>query len=398
MLNSFLIFNRHVDTYTNFYVILLFFHCYRLVCSIDLLPGSLFLYFFFFLSHRRGRWGASATGAFSTAKPKGFIDSAIHNRSAIPGSSKYRPKRVRVNQGRKFSTSFPKNDVDWAIYAARKKPGPGQYPTTKFKVNRFTDGHSGKFNQSNPANDVDIMMRRSRREPGPLEYTTSFDKVSKRLGGQQGRAFSTSVLPTFSDIQKNYTVDNPGPGHYKGDRVERNRKSSTGQISKAHVPGFVEIALRHRGSNPSPLHYQHNNYDKAIRESYGSSKMSSSFPKSDVDWKVYRASFIPGPGQYNVPHAFRSDVLHSSGANISHSISVPAVLQVPVRQTQTMSCYDGTLKVPTEIVKRKCVAISNCVLVVVDFFLVFSGFFLMFYLTFFLFSHTHFEKFFNSVV
>ena len=59
-------------------------------------------------------------------------------------------------------------------------------------------------------------IRRSRREPGPLEYTTSFDRVSKRLGGQQGRAFSTSVLPTFSDIQKNYTVDNPGPGHYKG--------------------------------------------------------------------------------------------------------------------------------------------------------------------------------------
>jgi hypothetical protein len=182
--------------------------------------------------HRGGRWTKSVA-EFSTARPKGFINQTIHDKKAIPGSSHYRPKDIRIQKGMKFSNSFPKNDVDWKVYAAKKIPGPGHYRQTLSKVHQFTVGHSGKFNNSMPATDVDIAMRRSRQEPGPLEYCTSFNK---RKGG--GRAFSTSNLPTFSDIQKNYTVDNPGPGHYKQDVVKRKRKSTTGQFSTSNVPGL----------------------------------------------------------------------------------------------------------------------------------------------------------------
>jgi len=348
--------------------------------------------------HSSGRW-RNATGAFSTANPKGFIAQEVHKRSAVPGSAAYRPRRVRPNQGQKFSTAFPKNDVDWKILAASQLPSPGQYKQVPAKVTRFTVGHSGKFNKSMPATDVDIAMRRSRQEPGPLEYTTSFKNVSQRLGGQKGRAFSSSVLPTFSDVHKNYTMANPGPGHCKCHynsfysrrrkltffcfflsfllllcdfisipgtsydpmipssynlicldaqrRVERKRKSATGQISKAQVPGYIEVALRQSHANPSPLHYQRHGYDNAIRESQGSSKFSSAFPKNDVDWRIHVAKSLPAPGQYNPSLPFRSDVLHSSGANISRAVALSVAL--PVRPTKIIKCYDGELKIPMEI-------------------------------------------------
>ena len=34
--------------------------------------------------------------------------------------------------------------------------------------------------------------------------------------------------------------------------------------------------------------------------------MSLGKPKNDVDWAIYRASFIPGPGEYEVDISFSS--------------------------------------------------------------------------------------------
>lgn len=64
-----------------------------------------------------------------------------------------------------------------------------------------------------------------------------------------------------------------------------------------NLKGYIQVNLRHYGANPSPAAYQHHNFDHAIRERYGTSKMSTSNAKSDVDWKIYRASSIPGLSQ-----------------------------------------------------------------------------------------------------
>jgi hypothetical protein len=348
--------------------------------------------------HGAGRWGPTATGEFSTANPKGFIEQTIHAKKSIPGSAHYNPRSVRPRLGSKFSSSFPKNDVDWKIYTAKKipgiffpikkrlfffffvssltfflfllfllflplhsallvfsscslptcNPGPGQYKQVPLKKLKTINGHSGKFNNSMPLTDVDRAMRRSAMEPGPLEYCTSFRKMPARGTGR----FSTSVLPTFSDVQKNYTIQNPGPGQYVQDFVRRPRKGADGEFSKSKVPGYIEHRLRLVGTNPSPVNYQHHNYDRAICESYGSSKFLKSNPKSDVDWLIHRASFIPGPGQYNPAQPFRSDVLHSSGACFSmpslHNAAT-TIIRAP-RSTLSMKCYNGELAVPTEIV------------------------------------------------
>jgi len=73
--------------------------------------------------HGAGRWGPTATGEFSTANPKGFIEQTIHAKKSIPGSAHYKPRSIRPKLGSKFSSSFPKNDVDWKIYTAKKIPG-----------------------------------------------------------------------------------------------------------------------------------------------------------------------------------------------------------------------------------------------------------------------------------
>ena len=226
-------------------------------------------------------------------------------------------------------------------------PGPGQYKQVPLKKLKTINGHSGKFNNSMPLTDVDRAMRRSAMEPGPLEYCTSFRKMPARGTGR----FSTSVLPTFSDVQKNYTIQNPGPGQYVQDFVRRPRKGADGEFSKSKVPGYIEHRLRLVGANPSPVNYQHHNYDRAICESYGSSKFLKSNPKSDVDWLIHRASFIPGPGQYNPAQPFRSDVLHSSGACFSMPSlhAATTIIRAP-RPTLSMKCYNGELAVPTEIV------------------------------------------------
>ena len=298
--------------------------------------------------HRHGRWTKSVA-KMSTAKPKGFINQAIYNKSAVPGSMAYRPKDILVQKGMKFSNSFPKNDVDWKILAASSIPGPGAYKATPIKKTKFVVGHSGKFNNSMPASDVDIAMRRSAQEPGPLEYCTSFNKK-----GNKGVRFS-NAFPKNDVDWKIYTASFiPGPGKYVQDVVSRERKSSTGQFSKSNVPGFIKVALNHYGSNPSPVEYQHHNYDRSIRESYGSSKMSSAFPKSDVDWSIYRASTIPGPGHYHPSHTFKSDVIkRNTPSSYGYGIEYQSKNLSDSRTltTSNLKCYDGNIKVRNDIIE-----------------------------------------------
>jgi hypothetical protein len=301
--------------------------------------------------HSKGRWGPAASGSFSTANPKGMIATAVHARAQVPGSGKYRPKRVRKKVGVKFSTSFPKNDVDWRIYHAKQTPGPGQFSglDSAKKATRYKVGHSGKFNQSMPANDVEIMCRKARAEPGPSEYSDYSFKKDRCVGN--GR-FSSSVLPTFSDVQKNYTKDVPGPASYTADVVPRNRKSATGKISNNRVPGYIEHAINLRKANPSPQKYR----PKDIRSGGEGRRFSNSNPKSDVDWSIYRAKAIPGPGQYALPMPIHSDVLRNRRQELARGgggciVHAPTYLVPEPKKAdpvRTLQCFNGEIQIPLD--------------------------------------------------
>ena len=47
-------------------------------------------------------------------------------------------------------------------------------------------------------------------------------------------------------------------------------------------------------------------------------KFSTSKPKSDVEWKIYNASKIPGPGQYDLP-----DTMAKNGGKIPSRCGAP---------------------------------------------------------------------------
>ncbi len=301
------------------------------------------------LGHRKGRWGPAASGSFSTAHPKGMIDTAVHARSQVPGSGKYRPKQMRKKIGVRFSTAFPKTDVDWKIYHAKQTPGPGQFSgLDKAKtVTAFKVGHSGKFNQSLPPNDVELRCRKARAEPGPSSYSDYTFKKDRCVGN--GR-FSTSVLPTFSDVQKNYTKHVPGPASYVADVVPRKRKSATGKISNNRVPGYIEHHTNLYRQNPSPQKYRPKDN---LRMGGEGRRFSTSNPKTDVDWSIYRAKGLPGPGQYALSMPIRSDALRNRRQELAHGgggciVNAPTYL-VPEPEKEeplnTLKCFNGEIKI-----------------------------------------------------
>eukprot|EP00946_MAST-07B_sp_MAST-7B-sp1_P004559 g4559.t1 len=303
------------------------------------------------LGHRKGRWGPAASGSFSTAYPKGMIDSAVHERSHVPSSHAYRPSKVRGKIGVKFSEAFPKNDVDWKVYHAKQTPGPGQFAgiDNARKATTFAAGHSGKFNQSMPPNDVEIMCRKAKAEPGPLSYCSHSFKKDRCIGN--GR-FSTSVLPTFADVKVNYTKGVPGPSSYTADVIPRKRKSGTGKFSKSRVPGYIEHALNLKKMNPSPHKYR----PKDIKVGGDGRRFSSAFPKSDVDWSIYRSKSIPGPGKYAVPMPIHSDALKNRRQELARGgggalVKAPTYLvpepkaRDPVRM---IKCFDGEIDIPLD--------------------------------------------------
>ena len=186
------------------------------------------------------------TSPIHHATDRGKADSLTHSSQKHADRAK---QNAVVTQSRLPGFSFSQhvaNEVEQIERREKKLPGPGQYDTGLAFV---PNPGAGRISDAHAKNDVDWSIHRARTVPGPGEYT----------------------LSTFgSDL--------------KG-----------GRFSTAFPPTSQEIVARKGARLPGPADYQHT---LEYKPSNNIGKISSANPKSDVEWKVYHAQQVPGPGAY----------------------------------------------------------------------------------------------------
>ncbi len=184
-----------------------------------------------------------------------------------------------------------------------------EYEREKMKFAIMNDSSFGKQALSQNRSSSSLVMSQSRikTEPELIVYnkreipsSAAYNLKSTIMQDTFGGKFSTANVPGFIDMAQRQGSQLPGPSEY-GD-VSKSRGVSGGKFNSANVPGFIAEAQRVGKSLPSPIDYKpsHRVTPTGRRSTGNVAKFSNCYPKSDVDWLVYHARQIPGPGAYDV--------------------------------------------------------------------------------------------------
>jgi|EP00945_MAST-04E_sp_MAST-4E-sp1_P005914 hypothetical protein len=152
------------------------------------------------------------------------------------------------------------------------------------------------MSQSNIKSEPELIVYNKREIPSSAAYLLKSTMLQDTCGGK----FSTANVPGFITLAQRKGKQLPGPSEY-GD-VSKSKGVSGGKFNSANVPGFIHQAQRIGKTLPSSLDYtpSHRVTPTGKKPTGNVAKFSNSNSKSDVDWLVYYAQQIPGPGAYDV--------------------------------------------------------------------------------------------------
>jgi len=205
-----------------------------------------------------------------------YVDTVIHQYEQNPGPV-YDPDRLRDRldaPGVKINDGNPKGEIEWCEYRAKNLPGPGQYSDPKYKLPKGGRLPPSGEDLAKPKSYIEWEEYRASRIPGPADYAVH---GKRNIGGDLlGGAF-----PKFSPM------------------------------------GLVEAAVFSKRAVPGPGQYE----SDAGADAGPSATISKTSGKSDVEWSMYRASQLPGPGDYSTKNTGIGGVLVNSG----HGRSAPAI-------------------------------------------------------------------------
>lgn len=269
---------------------------------------------------------AAATGGrFSNSDRKGFLDGVQREASRLPGPGEYDvPEALPVGPEGFFFGGKGQRGAEDGAKAARRVPGPGMYDV----LDKKELGKKGvvKFGIKAGGSFVDEEVKRVRDHPGPQDYRVKLEEQ------QPGGRFSRSSVPSNTEVLCKESAKIPGPGRYKirGFRARDSGPSvkGSGKFSQAaNVTLIDQIAERSR-NYPAPGHY----YQERSSTPKGVVAIHNSNAKSDLEWKLYHAKQLPGPGEYGAP---MKPITQANAGKISSSARQSDV-DVRLRETSRM--------------------------------------------------------------
>eukprot|EP00736_Rhodelphis_marinus_P000059 Rmarinus@m.5435 len=130
--------------------------------------------------------------------------------------------------------------------------------------------------------------------PGPGAYD-----VSVRWGSGPKIGIERRKDPLWAAQQR--ALFGPGPGEYDPRPVGENKAAKT--IGEKNIT-LMDHVKKQATQTPSPHDYVPSMpIKRKSKLGANGAKWGTSYPKSDLDWKVYFASQLPGPGDYEVREA-----------------------------------------------------------------------------------------------
>lgn len=195
-------------------------------------------------------------------------------------------KNVRMNAGGSRRTY-----VDRVVYQYEQNPGP-QYDPGKLRDR--LDAPGVKIALGNPKSEVEWCEYRARQIPGPGEYTDPEYKLP--IGGRMPpNGDDASVSKNYIEWEEHRASMLPGPADYPVPQCARIGAAPGGRFPKSNPLGLLDTIVRANSYKPGPGHYRVDNKGKAGP----SACISKTSVKSDVEWAMYAASQLPGPGDYS---------------------------------------------------------------------------------------------------
>jgi len=211
-------------------------------------------------------------------------------------------KNVRISSGGSRPTY-----VDRIVYQYEQNPGPHYDPG---RLRDRLDGPAVKIAQGNPKGEIEWCEYRARQLPGPGQYSNPTYKLPK--GGRlPPNGEDASVSKGYIEWEEYRASKLPGPS----DTGILTKKQSLGgslmggEFPKFKPKGLLEQAVFNKRHVPGPGTYNAQNTNHAAP----SACISETSAKSDVEWKMLRASQLPGPGEYSTKNTGIGGSLVNSG-------------------------------------------------------------------------------------
>lgn len=201
-----------------------------------------------------------------------MLEWQILNGSTTPGPGAYKIPTTMTQSGGRFGSAITKSNLELTIDMKRNQPGPNAYLMPDLMTN-MPGGRMGAGER--PKSDVDWAIHRAKQCPGPGEYVMPTTML------QTGGRFGKNITKTELELHMDRVRDEPAPHDYD-----------------------VNAAMTY-------LH---------ASESKKGGVMAGRGPKSDLDWAIYTASFIPSPSEYMLP-----TTLAQNGGRFGNAITKSAL-------------------------------------------------------------------------
>ena len=226
-------------------------------------------------------------------------------RRNVPGPARYNPLKVSGKSNKstvgQFRTSHGPSELDRIIMLAKLTPGPGEFHSN-YLVNhgrRGLGGESGRMSTAYPKSELDWIKIRAKQIPAPCDYNMTSVSLAGSLVIDRRGHFSTSVLPSFTDVAVNQSKDMPGAGEY------------------AHAPAGKDYTMTSTLSSGFILKNTAERFPEPKREVTIEHPLAHTFPS------------IPGrPGDKDSP-AFTMGARFSAVNELNVSIHSPIRVQIP---------------------------------------------------------------------
>ena len=224
----------------------------------------------------------------SAMRGKNEFDLAIERSMEIPAPDAYTIPAIGADiKGGVISTAVPPRSMDLAEAHGKQIPGPSDYMPRQGGVGYGVGG--GKISEARPLSDVEVRMLRAKELPGPGEYNVP-DTLRK-----SGGVVSESRIPALFGDRLKVANNTPSPGCYAKGMLKSSLKKNGGKFDKAAIRRYYVDTIEQGKSIPGPG--GNTKVQSTLNKSGG--VLSTARPKSDVEWRIYRASQIPGP-KYNI--------------------------------------------------------------------------------------------------
>jgi len=231
-----------------------------------------------------------------------YVDTIVYQYEQNPGPH-YDPGKLRDRleaPGMKMSEGNPKSEIEWCEYRAKQLPGPGQYTKSEYELPT-----GGKLGPSGPdvqasKNYIEWEEYRAKQLPGPAEYDVP---KGAQIGACSGGVFPKFTPPGLVESNVRANAYKPGPGQYKVD--DSHRAGPSACISKSSGKSDVEWMMYRAAQLPGPGEYSAKNtgaignkVSSGHGRTAGATHICRAERKTITDIQVARRQGMPGPGEY----------------------------------------------------------------------------------------------------